>query len=78
MSIDCFGHRESARAVVRQLQFLSSPRNILIFGAWGTGKSTFLEHLNDIIEEEARAQFHVVRFNPWLYESSPSDRKSVV
>jgi Cdc6-like AAA superfamily ATPase len=64
------------------------PITIGIYGAWGTGKSFLLEHIEEELREREkvaagdpvtdRPRVHVVRFNAWEYSSSEAIWPSLV
>lgn len=69
---DCLGHLELATSMSQIFDAANLPTNILIYGDWGTGKSTFLDFLASELSETGHHSYHVVRFNPWEYETSPN------
>lgn len=73
---DVLDHRSLARSLVQICDAADLPSSLLVYGAWGTGKTTFLEclkrYLDSRDEKSGLAQYHVVRFNPWEYETSPN------
>lgn len=69
---DCLGHRELAKGIGQLFETSALPTNLLVFGSWGTGKTTFLGHLQTYLDTEKAERFQVVHFNPWEYESNPN------
>ncbi|MFC6886451.1 KAP family P-loop NTPase fold protein [Actinomadura yumaensis] len=64
---DAYGFRpfvEQLDAAVAQARPL--PLTVGVFGAWGTGKSSFLGMWSDLLAEQPRNR--QVRFNPWKYD----------
>jgi KAP family P-loop domain len=44
-----------------------TPFTIGIFGAWGTGKSTLMEYIEQRLAKSVDIQFYRIQFNPWIY-----------
>lgn len=72
---DCLNHEALADAMVRMFDLADLPLNVLVYGDWGTGKSTYLDILSRRLPSpdlKTKNTYHVVRFNPWEYETSPN------
>lgn len=69
---DCLGHKDLASAMFNLIEAAALPVNILVYGNWGTGKTTFLHNFQHHLQDERAHKYHVVLFNPWVYESSPN------
>ncbi len=67
---DCLNHEQVAGRVASILGAVPLPLNVLLYGSWGTGKTTFLSFLKGALDNTGK--FHVVHFNPWAYESTPN------
>jgi hypothetical protein len=70
---DRFGFDSYARALkVAILQAEPLPLCVGILGAWGSGKSSFMYMLEDLIKEEAKKpsdkKIETIWFNPWKYD----------
>ncbi|MHC1724762.1 MAG: P-loop NTPase fold protein [Syntrophobacteraceae bacterium] len=69
---DCLGHKDLASAITNLIEAARLPANILVYGNWGTGKTSFINNFQDHLLQERADKYHVVLFNPWVYESSPN------
>lgn len=69
---DCLGHHKLTRALTNLIEAVDLPSNILIYGTWGTGKTSFINKLQAHLRRELSDRYHTVQFNPWAYESSPN------
>lgn len=65
-ALDAFGHREIAARVAEIAMHAETPLNIALFGAWGSGKSSFFGMLSDALDATpGRAK--AVRYDAWKY-----------
>ena len=69
---DRLGHVAYAQAVVQLLEAETSPLNLLLYGRWGTGKTTLLNILHEQLLDQQEAKYELITFNPWKYESNPN------
>jgi DNA polymerase III delta prime subunit len=69
---DCLGHKDLASALTNVIEAAGLPINILVYGKWGTGKTSFVKNFHEHLLKERAEKYHTVLFNPWVYESSPN------
>lgn len=70
--MDEFNRRPLARALAEALiehERDRLPLNVGIFGAWGTGKTQFMEMIDEEVVSLSLPKPKVVWFRPWKYES---------
>lgn len=62
------------RRLIRPLIEVQSTTSIVVglYGAWGQGKSSALNLLEKLFDEEGQTRAVVIRFNPWLYDDAQS------
>ena len=49
-----------------------TPFTVGVFGAWGSGKSSLLQMLNEQLEKDYSEKFVRVWFDPWTYRGEPN------
>src|SRR5712691_7965734 len=49
-----------------------TPFTIGIFGAWGSGKTSLLEMIEDRLSIKYSERFICVNFNPWVFRKEPN------
>lgn len=55
------------------------PVSVGVFGTWGTGKSTLLNLIEDILTQgDGHSKFIVVRFDAWLYQGFDDSRAALM
>lgn len=69
-----FYHSSVAPALKEILKDESSPHTIGLFGAWGTGKSTIIE----MVQNDKRLQMHVFLFDAWKYQEDTLRRTFLI
>ncbi len=69
---DRLGHVAYAQAIAHLLETEAAPLNLLLYGRWGTGKTTLLNIMHEQLAEAHADTYQLVSFNPWQYESSPN------
>lgn len=73
---DAFGHREIAGRVADIALYGETPLNIALFGAWGSGKSSFFHMLQDALKENA-PEVRAVRYDAWKFGGASLKRNFV-
>ena len=60
-----------AERVVKTIVTRKDPSSLVvgIYGAWGEGKSTVLNFINNVFDEEHKDSIHCIRFNPWYFSN---------
>ena len=68
---DCLEFRNSAEVLARAALHTDSPITIGVFGKWGSGKTSLMRLMQDIVNEEGSDENPAVAvwFNAWQYES---------
>lgn len=54
------------------------PVSVGVFGTWGTGKSSLLNLIEDRLNEEAKDQVIIIRFDAWLYQGYDDARAALM
>jgi predicted KAP-like P-loop ATPase len=54
------------------------PVSVGVFGTWGTGKSSLLNLIEDRLDEEAKEQVIIIRFDAWLYQGYDDARAALM
>jgi hypothetical protein len=69
---DSFGRKEYSRSIVSEIRKTVNKRafNIAITGAWGSGKTSFLNLIKGDMQnyEKYKSQFIKVKYNPWDFK----------
>lgn len=72
LSVDAFGHRDYADALVSILTGASPPPTVGVFGQWGVGKSTIIGAIQQRLQKTSTA---FVYFDAWRYEGDSLRRQ---
>jgi len=64
LSEDRLGFRDYAEGVIATLESLSTPFTIGIFGSWGSGKTSFMQIMQELLESRG---YETIFFNSWEY-----------
>lgn len=69
---DSFGRKEYAESIVKEISKTTNKRafNIAITGAWGSGKTSFLNLIKGDMQnfEKHKNKFITVKYNPWDFK----------
>ena len=58
-----------ARSLFHGIQIADLPFRIALFGPWGSGKSTVLNRVQQLLDESPSPRTRILWFNPWGYGS---------
>lgn len=61
-----------AAAIINRSRETHNCYTIGIYGKWGEGKTSVLEMVCELIEEDDNNNLEVIRFNPWLFKDEES------
>ncbi len=64
---DAFNHEAIAGRVAELVVHAPTPANIALFGAWGSGKSSFFELLRRALQEKWGGKVALVRYDAWKF-----------
>lgn len=67
-----FGRYVTALVEVIMNEATQTPFTVGVFGAWGSGKSSLLEMIDQKLAADHAKRVVRVRFNPWIYRREPS------
>lgn len=67
---DSYGRKDYAKSIVKEIKETSNKRafNIAITGAWGSGKTSFLNLIKGFMENYKDQHFFIVSYNPWDFK----------
>lgn len=85
-TVDLLGYQPYVDAMVEVLaqKDLHTPFAVGVFGRWGTGKSTFMNLLQQQLSQSERRKrdlsggFHFVKFQPWQFEDKEEVWKALL
>ena len=68
--IDCLGRNAYTKALVQLLTVRedTKPYAIGLFGQWGSGKSSQIDQLKDLLQNTSEPSIRIVDFNAWAHE----------
>lgn len=77
---DFLNYSEASEIVVNVLQNPNMlPISIGVFGSWGTGKSTILNLVEDVLTESPSSkEYLIIRFDAWLYQGFDDARAALL
>ncbi|WP_258007097.1 KAP family NTPase [Xanthomonas citri pv. anacardii] len=54
------------------------PVSVGVFGTWGTGKSSLLNLIEERLQEDAKDEVIIIRFDAWLYQGYDDARAALM
>lgn len=72
---DALGHRPVADRVAELVATSATPLNVALFGAWGSGKSSFAQLLRTSLEKAPKVK--LVTYNAWTFEGESLQRSFI-
>lgn len=73
-TVDSLGRTNLAKALASLLSAKEqkSPFTFAILGEWGTGKTTLIRMISNLLKENNKDYFEFSHFNAWAYEACPN------
>lgn len=72
-----FGHEEIAKALFSLIKVCNPPTVLGLYGKWGTGKTTIIEIIRGLIEDE-KSDLKVVYFDVWKHDKDSLRRQFIL
>lgn len=67
-------HESLARTLASFVRDQVGGKSIALLGGWGSGKSTIVHRLKEILEDQQTSDYRVVVFDAWCHEGDPLRR----
>ena len=65
---DSFGHVDIANNIKNMIEYTDAPFNVAIIGKWGMGKSSLINMLKKVLEQDQTDVYMIQEINAWKYQ----------
>ena len=71
---DSFGHVDIANNIKNMIEYTDAPFNVAIIGKWGMGKSSLINMLKKVLEQDQTDVYMIQEINAWKYQKEEFGR----
>ena len=71
---DSFGHVDIANNIKNMIEYTDAPFNVSIIGKWGMGKSSLINMLKKVLEQDQTDVYMIQEINAWKYQKEEFGR----
>lgn len=71
---DSFGHVDIANNIKNMIEYTDAPFNVAIIGKWGMGKSSLINMLKKVLEQDQTDAYMIQEINAWKYQKEEFGR----